>query len=50
VNIVWHESTRQFHLYNDYISYIMHVQPNGEMGQLYFGAKIHDREDFSYMS
>lgn len=50
MNIVWHEKTNHFHLYNDYISYIMYVQPNGEMGQLYFGSKIHDKEDFSYLS
>ncbi len=49
MNIIWHEKTRQFHLYNDEISYIMCVQPNGEMGQLYFGSRIHDREDFSYL-
>lgn len=50
MNIIWHEKTRQFHLYNDEISYIMCVQPNGETGQLYFGSRIHDREDFSYLS
>lgn len=49
MNIIWHEKTRQFHLYNDEISYIMCVQPNGETGQLYFGCRIHDREDFSYL-
>ena len=38
------------HLYNDEISYIMYVQPNGELGQLYFGSRIHDREDFTYLS
>ncbi|MDE6636452.1 MAG: alpha-galactosidase, partial [Lachnospiraceae bacterium] len=47
MNIIWHEKTQQFHLYNDEISYIMCVQPNGEIGQLYFGSRIHDREDFS---
>ncbi len=50
MNIIWHEKTQQFHLYNNEISYIMYVQPNGEMGQLYFGSRIHDREDFSYLS
>ena len=50
MNIIWHEKTQQFHLYNDEISYIMYVQPNGELGQLYFGSRIHDREDFSYLS
>ena len=50
MNIIWHEKTHQFHLYNDEISYIMYVQPNGELGQLYFGSRIHDREDFSYLT
>ncbi|MDD6039283.1 MAG: alpha-galactosidase [bacterium] len=50
MNIIWHEKTKQFHLYNDEISYIMYVQPNGEMGQLYFGSRIHDRDDFSYLT
>lgn len=49
MNIVWHEETKQFHLYNDAVSYIMYVQPNGEMGQLYFGSKVHDKNDFSYL-
>lgn len=49
MNIIWHDKTQQFHLYNDEISYIMVVQPNGEMGQLYFGGKIRDKEDFSYL-
>lgn len=50
MNIVWHERTKQFHLYNEHVSYVMYVQPNGEMGQLYFGGKIRDKEDFSYLS
>ena len=50
MNIIWREKTQQFHLYNDEISYIMYVQPNGELGQLYFGSRIHDREDFSYLT
>lgn len=33
MNIIWHEKTQQFHLYNDEISYIMYVQPNGELAQ-----------------
>lgn len=50
MNIIWHDKTQQIHLYNKYISYIMYVQPNGEIGQLYFGSKIRDKEDFSYMT
>lgn len=49
MNIVFHESTRIFHLYNDQISYIMTVLPNGQMGQLYYGKAVRDREDFSFL-
>ena len=47
--IIYHEKSRTFHLHNDSISYIMTVMPNGHMGQLYFGKKIRDKEDFSYL-
>ncbi len=48
-NIVFHKETNTFHLYNDKISYIMCVLKNGHMGQLYFGKRIHDKVDFSYL-
>ncbi|MEY8337604.1 alpha-galactosidase [Lachnospiraceae bacterium 62-35] len=48
MDILFHEKTKTFHLFNGEISYIMTVLPNGHMGQLYFGKKIHDREDFSH--
>lgn len=47
--IIYHEQTQTFHLYNDKISYIMCVLRNGHMGQLYYGKKIRDKEDFSYL-
>ena len=48
-NIIFHKETKTFHLYNDKVSYIMCVLENGHMGQLYFGKKIHDKPDFSYL-
>ena len=48
-NIVFHKETKTFHLYNDKISYIMCVLENRHMGQIYFGKKIHDKKDFSYL-
>ena len=48
-NIVFHDKTKTFHLYNEKISYIMCVLEKGHMGQIYFGKKIHDKEDFSYL-
>lgn len=48
MNIVYHDNTKTFHLYNDSISYIMTIMRNGHLGQLYFGKRIRDKEDFSY--
>ena len=49
MGIVYHESSGTFHLYNDAISYIMIILKNGHLGQLYYGKRIRDREDFSYL-
>ena len=35
--IIFHEETKTFHLYNEKISYILCVLENGHLGQLYFG-------------
>ena len=47
MGIVYHESSKTFHLYNGEISYVMIVLENGHLGQLYFGKRMHDREGFS---
>lgn len=49
MKIIWHKTSGQFHLYNEKISYIIGVLPSGELGGLYFGKKIHDKEDYSYV-
>lgn len=49
MDIVWHKSSGQFHLYNDRISYIFAVSPSGELSNIYFGKKIHDKTDMSYV-
>lgn len=41
------EELKQFHLSNRYVSYIFHVMKNGQLGHLYFGKPLKDREDFS---
>ena len=48
-NIIFHRETKTFHLQNKKLSYIMCVLENGHLGQLYFGKRIHDKEDFSYL-
>ena len=49
MGIIFHEGSKTFHLFNEEISYIICVLSNGHIGNLYFGKKIHDREDFSYL-
>ena len=49
MSIVFHQRSREFHLYNDSISYIIRILPNDQLGQLYFGKRIHDREDFGHL-
>ena len=48
-HIIFHEETKTFHLYNEKISYILCVLENGHLGQLYFGKRLHDKADFSYL-
>ncbi|MCI8464823.1 MAG: alpha-galactosidase [Lachnospiraceae bacterium] len=48
MSIVYHESSKIFHLYNETVSYLMMVMKNGHLGQLYYGKRIRDKEDFSY--
>lgn len=47
--IQFHEKAREFHLYNEEVSYIMKIMENGQIENLYYGKRIKDREDFSYL-
>lgn len=47
-SIIFHEDSREFHLCNDKISYIMTILKNGELGQLYFGKSLRDLESFGH--
>ena len=47
--IIFHEENRVFHLCNDQLSYILNVLPNGQIGQVYYGARLRDRADFSHL-
>lgn len=49
MDVIYHEKSKQFHLCNEKISYIIGIMQNGEPGQLYFGKRVHDREDYSYL-
>ncbi|MBQ7583239.1 MAG: alpha-galactosidase [Lachnospiraceae bacterium] len=48
MDIIYNDSAKQFHLFNDRISYITGIMPNGEPGQLYFGKRVADK-DYSYL-
>ena len=37
--ILFNEQTKEFHLYNDEVSYIMNILQNNQLGQLYYGKK-----------
>ncbi len=50
MSIVYHEKSKDFHIYNDYISYVIEVMENGMLKNVYYGKRIHDRDDFSYQS
>ena len=48
MSIFYHETSQEFHLKNESVSYIMKVLKNGQIGQLYYGSAIPDKEDFGY--
>lgn len=47
--IIFHEQTKEFHLYNAEISYIIKIMRNGQPGHVYYGRRLNDREDFGYL-
>lgn len=47
--IIYHDQSRCFHLYNRHVSYILRIMENEQPEHLYFGSRIHDREDFSHL-
>jgi alpha-galactosidase len=47
--VLFHENSREFHLYNEHISYIIRILRNNQPGNLYFGKRVHDRDSFSHL-
>ncbi|MBS6948860.1 alpha-galactosidase [Bifidobacterium scardovii] len=47
MTILFDSATRQFHLRNDAISYVMRVLPGGELSHVYFGARLGDDGDLA---
>ena len=44
-----HQNGTLFHLTNQKISYLIQVLSDGSLGNLYFGKKVTDREDFQHL-
>lgn len=49
MGIAFHKSSREFHLYNKKISYIIKVLENGQLGHVYYGKHLTDQEDFGHL-
>lgn len=49
MSIIYNEKTREFHLYNQEISYIIKILDNDQPGQLYYGKRLTHREDFGHL-
>lgn len=49
MGIIYSAASREIHIYNEYVSYIIQILENGELANLYFGKKIQHKKDFSYL-
>lgn len=49
MTITFHQKTGEFHLFNDKISYVIKILENGHIGNLYYGKRLNDRQDFSHL-
>ena len=49
MSIIFNEKTREFHLFNNNISYIIKIFKNEQLGHLYFGKKVRHRESFEHL-
>ena len=49
MSIHFNRESQTFHLYNGEISYIMKVLRSGHLGQLYYGKRVRDRENYDYL-
>lgn len=47
--ITYNKQSREFHLYNDKISYLIKILANEQLGQLYFGKRIPNRGNHDYL-
>ena len=49
MGILFKQESQEFHLYNDTISYVMGILPNGHIGQLYYGKRVSTEVSYRYL-
>ncbi|HBN57619.1 MAG TPA: alpha-galactosidase [Lachnospiraceae bacterium] len=49
MSIFFEAQSRTFHLTNQYISYLIKIMPNDQLGQLYFGKAVRHSDNFDYL-
>jgi alpha-galactosidase len=47
--IEWNQESREFHLRNDRISYVVRVLENGWLGHLYFGTRLTEGRSYAHL-
>lgn len=47
--IHYHEASREFHLCNEQISYIFTILRNGQLGQIYYGKRLRERDSYQHL-
>ncbi|MCD7808574.1 MAG: alpha-galactosidase [Erysipelotrichaceae bacterium] len=47
--IKYHKLSQTFHLYNNEISYIFKILKNNQLGHLYYGKAIRDKDNYDYL-
>ncbi|MCR8967770.1 alpha-galactosidase [Streptococcus zalophi] len=47
--IIFNEKTKEFHLFNDYLSYVICILPNGHIGNLYYGKRVSEKSSYTYL-
>ncbi|MET3557022.1 alpha-galactosidase [Streptococcus rupicaprae] len=49
MGIIFKEAQKEFHLFNDQLSYILCVLPNGHIGNLYVGKRVSTEDSYAYL-
>ena len=47
--IIFKKKSKEFHIYNDKISYVICVLPNGHIGNLYFGKRLSQQDSYLHL-